>query len=387
MKATALLTLHPSVSRYIEDYRNVPEACSLNGPYFVELEGFNGPMRLHGAFQADDGVPAMLMVSGEGIAPAQQPAYLARAIWTGTPAPAPKVTRHSNLSVSVYPKDFADRYKGGKPFIVQESMTAHAGFVSAAELDDWLLVRNLSLPGVASARDLDVGTLWAPLTGSYQFARHCNTLTFAEVAGVYTREWENGYITSAQRYVDSATGEVTIHAVSSNCSSRKVFDGPLFLGGDDRVAFYVPGDGHIFDAAVMRDGAWTGVYGGLTLKELRQEHPTMVLMYLAEAVDAIERTFRTEPTEISHEAYEQALCAVPALDLNAAVGAESFKSSELLCGQLTAIYAKLGDRYFTFVDRISTNHAEIIAKVEDSGLLRGAPPEYFEEELSRRAVP
>jgi hypothetical protein len=89
------------------------------------------------------------------------------------------------------------------------------------------------------------------------------------------------------------------------------------------------------------------------------------LPYL-EAAKRIEDHYRTDPVEIDAEKWNYALCVLPPVAWHHTGSGESFKMSERLTGNITAIYVQLAQRYFTFNDSIYLPHEECCRKVRES---------------------
>ncbi|QKJ09385.1 hypothetical protein HRD68_00735 (plasmid) [Yersinia massiliensis] len=72
----------------------------------------------------------------------------------------------------------------------------------------------------------------------------------------------------------------------------------------------------------------------------------------------------TPPIEITLSAFMDAISKMRPLDWQGDAHSESFKLSEMYCGNVTDIYAKIGIRYFEFRDVVTLSHEEIIERVE-----------------------
>lgn len=81
-----------------------------------------------------------------------------------------------------------------------------------------------------------------------------------------------------------------------------------------------------------------------------------------EAIEHNENCLIRPPEEITEEKYVEMLEVLPPLDWVQRQVESSFKLSEFTSGQITAIYCRLGDRYFELSDRCSLSHSEIVAK-------------------------
>ncbi|MTC74205.1 hypothetical protein GKR75_08000 [Providencia sp. wls1919] len=82
-----------------------------------------------------------------------------------------------------------------------------------------------------------------------------------------------------------------------------------------------------------------------------------------------EQAAKTAPTEITLSQFMDALSVMPPLDWQGDKSSESFKLQEMYLGNVTNIYVKIQDRYFTFRDLSTLSHAQIMSRVRCSGLL------------------
>lgn len=105
-----------------------------------------------------------------------------------------------------------------------------------------------------------------------------------------------------------------------------------------------------------------GQFSKQNLDEVRARYPDAMQMGLAEAADAIEAMWCSDaPTEISTESFFAAMEELPPVEWINQGGTETFKSQEASSGQVTAIYARIGERCFSFLGRYGMSHNEIIA--------------------------
>lgn len=139
------------------------------------------------------------------------------------------------------------------------------------------------------------------------------------------------------------------------------------LTDDSKQVFYSDRDGRpsVIDVAITHDdGNLHGAYSGQTLEEIRTRYEDARVMTLDEASSTIDRFYRRPATEIDSAAFWYALEVLPPAgwvhDPNR--DAESFKCSERTSGNITNIYARVGQRFFELSDDIHTPHSEIIAR-------------------------
>ena len=130
--------------------------------------------------------------------------------------------------------------------------------------------------------------------------------------------------------------------------------------------FYVPGTTTIIDNAIDRAGVLVGHYSGKTLEQIRLRHPDAALGEWDDVYAETEASCKTEPVEITEDEFLKALNVLPPVRWTHRSDSESFKISERLYGSITAIYARIGDRYYTFSDNIALPHDDIISRIKQS---------------------
>lgn len=127
--------------------------------------------------------------------------------------------------------------------------------------------------------------------------------------------------------------------------------------------WYVPGETHIVDLIHPDDGL-TLHYSENALA-VRDRYPGAERMSCDDAWKAIDSAaltrYRHDTTEVSEERFMDALNVLPPLGWTTKVGVESFRISERLWGNITDIYARLGERYFMLSDDIRLP-ADVIAE-------------------------
>jgi hypothetical protein len=134
--------------------------------------------------------------------------------------------------------------------------------------------------------------------------------------------------------------------------------------------FYVPGTPTIIDTAVIRDGIFTTAIKGETLDQVRIRYPEAEIGEWDVVYQAVENSCKTEPQEITEAQFIYALEVLPPVCWKTAKGVESFKMSERFYGNVTAIYARLGKRYFTFNDLITLSPDEIADRTANSAAFK-----------------
>jgi hypothetical protein len=133
------------------------------------------------------------------------------------------------------------------------------------------------------------------------------------------------------------------------------------------MVFYVPGSRSVVDVAHQVEGeGWRGLYSGKHQDALTVDYPGLQVVSVEESVKQIEAACRTAPEQITQDAYEFALEALPPEAWVRKVEAESFHFAEHYSGAITTIYARVGKKYFSFLDVYSLTHDEIMGKVHES---------------------
>lgn len=129
---------------------------------------------------------------------------------------------------------------------------------------------------------------------------------------------------------------------------------------DNTPVFYIPGRPGIIDLAIMRDGVYVGGYSGEAESDLNKRYPGVILGRLGPVVEQSDDHFRAPPVEITQERYIEMLEVLPPDDWRGVGSAEeSFKLSERTSGIITAIFCRIGERYFEMSDSVFMKHDEI----------------------------
>ncbi|ELY5940705.1 hypothetical protein SNN83_003834 [Cronobacter malonaticus] len=78
-----------------------------------------------------------------------------------------------------------------------------------------------------------------------------------------------------------------------------------------------------------------------------------------------EKSFVTAPVEVDVIAFHEAAGLMYPLSwhCDTAQDTETFMLQEMICGNVTEIYVRIGRRYFRMQDYSNQNHADIVAKV------------------------
>jgi hypothetical protein len=131
---------------------------------------------------------------------------------------------------------------------------------------------------------------------------------------------------------------------------------------DSTPVFYVPGRPGIIDLAIERDGLMRGGYSGETLEEMSKRHPGVQIGKLGQVAAASDDMFRHPPQPITKARFVEMLEVLPPEDWHCGDGAESFKLSERTSGSITAIFCRVGNRYFEMQDSFTLSHNEIVTR-------------------------
>lgn len=102
---------------------------------------------------------------------------------------------------------------------------------------------------------------------------------------------------------------------------------------------------------------------GKTLDDLRAEYPDVSIEEFEVAYKAIESCFIKPVHPVSAEQFIEALEVMPPLNWVRAEDSESFKSMEMTYGNVTRIWVRVGDHYFSLSDRRTLTHAQILERV------------------------
>lgn len=107
----------------------------------------------------------------------------------------------------------------------------------------------------------------------------------------------------------------------------------------------------------------------------KQYGTTFLVLPYVDARNRIEAPFITPPFEITAEHFHDMLTLMPPLNRCNTGDAESFKSMEMIAGDITDIYVRIRRRYFAFSDHRDTPHEECCRRVCESPAF-SLDPEY-----------
>jgi Protein of unknown function (DUF1419) len=132
---------------------------------------------------------------------------------------------------------------------------------------------------------------------------------------------------------------------------------------DERLCFYVPGKPGIIDLVINRDGQTVGMYSGETLEQVARRYPGAQLAPLDRVHAESCAMFRSPPVEITEEKFQEMLEVLPPKGWVNHGRTETFKLAEHTYGPITAIFCRIGEKYYTLKDDSSTPHDTIVAMV------------------------
>ena len=108
---------------------------------------------------------------------------------------------------------------------------------------------------------------------------------------------------------------------------------------------------------------------GETLEEIRNRYPDAEYTEFESAYTIIQNSHKRGVTETTKEEFWEMLEVLPPTGWKTGDSCESFKMSERWSGNITDIYARIGNRYFTIRDDIRTTHEAIITRCKKFMLL------------------
>ena len=125
--------------------------------------------------------------------------------------------------------------------------------------------------------------------------------------------------------------------------------------------YYETSSGNVIDTTLGIDEDKAAI--AAKLEELREDHPSVVLLSWPEVEVAQEKYHTTKAVEVPKSKYYEMLSMLMPEDWWTYDGGSSFKVVEHLTEGLTSIYVEMGGKYYEFTGRTSLTHPEIMAKV------------------------
>lgn len=141
-----------------------------------------------------------------------------------------------------------------------------------------------------------------------------------------------------------------------------------------RPVFYVPANGIrvplvIDEAREDSSGQYIGTYSREPLPKIAVRYPGATVGELDDVIASKEAMLCSDPVEIDSSEFHEALGVLPPLDFVRTEQGTTFKSEERLSGRITAVYAAIKGRYFTFNAVDTIVHGGILGKVLNTTLL------------------
>jgi len=124
----------------------------------------------------------------------------------------------------------------------------------------------------------------------------------------------------------------------------------------------------VFCTATRRiiDVVKTGESDAAAVARLADYGTALTVLPLGDAAHRYESQFKTEPFEIPEAKWHEMLGVLPPVGWRNTACGESFKLSERTAGNVTSIFVRINERYFTFSDDIQTPHDECCRRVAQS---------------------
>lgn len=162
------------------------------------------------------------------------------------------------------------------------------------------------------------------------------------------------YERNGARLINNSTEEYYVGVIGAEWIERE--DRPF----EPTQCFYVEGAKSIIDTL---DERGYGTFSGMILEQMERKYPGVKICDLDTIAKRIEDSNLTKPIEITEEQFIEALECLPPEDWQQIGGEESFKCMERTSGRVTAIYARLGIKYYTFQGIYNMKHADIIKMI------------------------
>ena len=128
---------------------------------------------------------------------------------------------------------------------------------------------------------------------------------------------------------------------------------------------YNPKTNNIVSMVVPCETGDYAAYSGKLISEILAEDSDNVVMDFEEAWKMKTESCKSEPVEITKDQWREMLEILPPVAWTNRRGAETFKMSERYFGDVTTIYCRIGEKYYSFSDSISMKHEKIVETVLD----------------------
>jgi hypothetical protein len=129
------------------------------------------------------------------------------------------------------------------------------------------------------------------------------------------------------------------------------------------MAFFQSSLSRVWDYAVQRGDEWLTRQDGQNLAQLRRTFPDMELIATDEALERENGPFLSPWVEISEARYIDQMEVQRVVDWCRSTGGESFKSQEVVGGDVTSIFFRRDGRFFECCDLDSRTHEELASQI------------------------
>ena len=130
------------------------------------------------------------------------------------------------------------------------------------------------------------------------------------------------------------------------------------------MCFVQPDKFNIIDTAQIRPGdtELRGDFSGETLAEVQLRYPGAIAGNFEEWIEKKQNSFIHPPQVVTEARFWEMLEVLPPVGWKTTEAGETFKLSERTSGLITAIFCRIGEKYFELSDKITLTHDEILAK-------------------------
>ncbi|KLR59291.1 hypothetical protein [Diaphorobacter sp. J5-51] len=135
--------------------------------------------------------------------------------------------------------------------------------------------------------------------------------------------------------------------------------------------FYIPASSEkphpqlVDELHECEDGKIVGLFSHLTQQEHSQSLGVDVQVIDYDTFKKLrDDSYVTAPRPITKERFYEALDCLPPVRWGNYQGIESFRFLELYCGNVTSVFARKGDQFWEFRDRIDISNETLVRKVE-----------------------
>jgi hypothetical protein len=136
------------------------------------------------------------------------------------------------------------------------------------------------------------------------------------------------------------------------------------------MAFFQPSNSRVWDYAVQSRGEWCTRGDRKTLAQLLDMFPDMELITTTEALERENEQFRAPWVEITEARYIDQLEVQRVVDWCRSTRGESFRTMEVVGGDVTSILFRRDGRFFECCDLDSLSHDELAAQIGEQFFAR-----------------